>query len=402
MKRVFLLLFCLLLLVCSVAAAAPRYVFADLGQHGDILSGFFPSYLLNGVGYKLHDVKKGGNTTDFQVLVGEGYLQRLLWQDPATGSSRFISDGGDWTLDEALRYNVWTNELSLRFIQGFGQSPVVGKDLLTLIAYVNTRYEKYYGASSPLFLNIRGNVNEVLDDYRVDGKYDGSVYPELAGANNQFLGTELALSLKYDCMEDTLHTNDGYFVRVMAKYGPKFLNNFSGDGFADYFTVTGNLVTAKTLYNLTGDNGRSLLSVVLVDRANMSYTTGDAVPMFIQGDVSLGRKVRGYNTWTYNTEFTSVNNFDVRIAGPGLGLDQIAPRLNIFVDCGYGWGQMFNEKADKEYSNFLASTGFQIELSMFDMFDLGFEVNYLLTPGKEKYTEAGRRITTNATFFLDM
>lgn len=206
---------------------------------------------------------------------------------------------------------------------------------------------------------------------------------------------ELALSLKLDLMEDTLHTNDGLWSRVDLKYGPKALNS-TLSGFASYLTLTLNTVGAKTLLNVE-KNENSIFSIALVDRVNTSFTTGSSIPSFVSGPVSLGRKVRGFNTYTYATEFTVVNNLDLRIVGPGVGLDKIAPRVNLFFDMGYGWGKVFN--TEREEKNFLASTGIQVEMSFFDFIDLGYQVTYLLVD-KDKYTQPGK-ITTNFTFFLD-
>ena len=200
-------------------------------------------------------------------------------------------------------------------------------------------------------------------------------------------------------MKDTLHTNDGFWGRLDVKYGPKAINSFS-NGFADYITFTLNGVGAKTLLNVTDQSGKSLVSLILIDRMNASWTGGESVPSFIEGPVSLGRKVRGFNTYTYNTEFTAVNNLDLRITGPGLGLEKLAPRINLFVDCGYGWGRVLN--TDRLESNFLASVGVQVEMSFFDFIDLGYQINYLLVDIDKyaKYTQPGK-ITTNFTFFLD-
>ena len=388
MKKILCILLVFVFIVSGAIAGNIYYAFGDIGQHPDILMGFFPSYAYMGVGVKLPEIIEN-NTTDVQVLIGEGYLQRLLWQDKDSGENNY--DGGVWDKDSALRYNVWTNDLTFRFRQGFGVSPVSGKDLLLLTTGVNLKYERYYSGSEFGPFDIKGTMDGIINS-----DYDGKIYPELAGGGKSFLGTEIQANLKLDLMKDTLHTNDGFWARIDMKYGPKAINTFA-DGFADYITFTVNGVGAKTLYNLTNQNGESLVSFILIDRMNASWTGGESVPSFIQGPVSLGRKVRGFNTYTYNTEFTAVNNLDLRITGPGLGLEKLAPRINLFVDCGYGWGRVLN--TDRVEKNFLASVGVQVEMSFFDFIDLGYEVNYLLVD-KEKYTQPGK-ITTNFTFFLD-
>lgn len=386
MKKLIVVLLALIL-SCSLFASNLHFVLADIGQHPDFLGGFIPTYVLVGAGYKLPQLIEG-NTTDIRLLVGEGYSQRLMWLDIDRGENNYSSSV--WDKSSALRFNVWQNELSLRFIQGFLQSPVEGKDLLTLTASVSSRYERYYSSAKFAFFNIHGNLCDIVPE-----DYSGSIYPELNGRKD-YLGLEFGLSLKLDMMEDTIHTNNGIWSRIDIKYGPKVLNAFMS-GHGDYYSLVMNTVGAVTVKNFTNDSGKSYFSVTLIDRVNASYTSGSAVPSFVQGPVSLGRKVRGFNTYTYGTEYSVVNNFDIRLAGPGVGIDSIAPRVNLFIDCGYGWGKVFN--TTREEKNFLASVGAQFEVCFFDFIDLGWEVNVLLVD-KEKYTQPGR-VTTNFTFFLD-
>lgn len=384
MKKLFVIFLIFVLVTTTVFASKVNFVFGDMSQHPDILYGFFPSYLLLGAGYELPKIIDD-NTTELRLLIGEGYTQRLMWLDRDSGENNY--DNGKWDSLSALRFNSWTNELSLRFLQGFLKSPVPGKDLLLLTLSLNGRYEKYNSASHFAIFDIRGNL--FSDDYHA------RVYPELNGRKKEFLGLEFALSLKLDMMEDTLHTNDGFWARLDYKLGPKATNSFLS-GYASYSSLTLNAVGAKTVWELKkGD--KSMLSFTIVDRLNFNYTTGDAVPSFIIGPVSLGRKVRGFNTYTYQTEFTAVNNLDFRIVGPGIKTESIAPRVNLFFDVGYGWGTVFN--TDRSENNFLSSIGIQIEMSFFDFIDLGYQVSYLLCD-RTKYTEEGK-VTTNFTFFLD-
>ncbi len=385
MKKLIVVLL-VFLLSCSLFASNLHFVLADIGQHPDFLGGFIPTYVNLGVGYKLPELIDG-NTTDIRLLVGEGYSQRLMWLDIESGENNYSSI---WDKDSALRFNVWQNELSLRFIQGFFESPVKGKDLLTATVSLSSRYERYYSSSKFAFFNIHGNLDDI-----VPSDYSGVIYPELNGRKD-YLALEAGLSLKLDMMEDTIHTNNGVWSRLDIKYGPEALNDFAS-GHGDYYSLVMNTVGAVTVKNFTDESGKSYFSITLIDRVNASYTSGSAVPSFIQGPVSLGRKVRGFNTYTYATEYSVVNNFDIRFAGPDVAVDGIAPRINLFFDCGYGWGKVFN--TTREEKNFLSSIGAQLEVCFFDFIDLGWEVNVLLVD-KEKYTQPGR-VTTNFTFFLD-
>ena len=155
-------------------------------------------------------------------------------------------------------------------------------------------------------------------------------------------------------------------------------------------------MAAKTVFAYS-ENGKDMFTITLVDRGNVNWTDGSMVPVWAQGPVSLGRKVRGFNTWTYNTQFTAVNIFDVRFAGPNLGVKGIFPSVILFYDIGYGCGKYFNTQISE--GNFLMSTGVQVTVSFFDFIDLGYQVAYLFSG--EKFSEGTKKVVASFTFFLD-
>lgn len=383
-KKIMVTAVVLLLAVTSVFAAPLRFVFGDLGQHPEILMGFLPSYLLAGAGYRPVELIEG-DVTEIQLLAGLGYNQRKVWQDCLSG---------EVVKEDPIVYDVLETDWILRFVQGFGDSSVAGKDLLTITAGYEGKLE--FALDSMVKGQTRNNgiqsVIRSLDD-RI-GTYDGDIYPDLRG-NRTALGNVLALQLKYDEMDDRMTTTDGFVAKADLKWAPSFLNG-ALDGKADYYSLTLNAVAAKTVFAYS-ENGKDMFTITLVDRGNVNWTDGSMVPVWAQGPVSLGRKVRGFNTWTYNTQFTAVNNFDVRFAGPNLGVKGIFPRVNLFYDIGYGCGKYFNTQISE--GNFLMSTGVQVTVSFFDFIDLGYQVAYLFSG--EKFSEGTKKVVGSFTFFLD-
>ena len=383
-KKIMVTAVVLLLAVTSVFAAPLRFVFGDLGQHPEILMGFLPSYLLAGAGYRPVELIEG-DVTEIQLLAGLGYNQRKVWQDYLSGEVK---------KEDPIVYDVLETDWILRFVQGFGDSSVAGKDLFTITAGYEGKLE--FALDSMVKGQTRNNgiqsVIRSLDD-RI-GTYDGDIYPDLRG-NRTALGSVLALQLKYDEMDDRMTTTDGFVAKADLKWAPSFLNG-ALDGKADYYSLTLNAVAAKTVFAYS-ENGKDMFTITLVDRGNVNWTDGSMVPVWAQGPVSLGRKVRGFNTWTYNTQFTAVNNFDVRFAGPNLGVKGIFPRVNLFYDIGYGCGKYFNTQISE--GNFLMSTGVQVTVSFFDFIDLGYQVAYLFSG--EKFSEGTKKVVGSFTFFLD-
>lgn len=396
-KKLFLVIIAVFAVLSGAYASDFKFVFGDLGQHAEILAGFSPSYLKAGAGYtglSLID----GHTTEIDFLVGAGYNQRKVWQDPETGEVWQDMNAGTSLKEDVgpIIYDVLQSEWEIRFSQGFLDSTVENKDLLTLSVGYNGRFE----ASGDSFRKGSWRENGLegktqilsLDEYLGTNNYQGDVYPDLRG-NRQHLGTEFYLELKLDMMDDRKMYSNGFTASLEAEWGPGVLNS-ALDGKADYYSLTFNAVAAYTPFSFIED-GQHWFSITLIDRANINWTDGSEVPVYVQGPVSLGRKVRGYNTWTYNTQFTAVNNFDIRFAGPSWS--DIFPRVNLFLDVGYGCGDYFN--SDESGSNFLASTGIQMTVSFFDFIDLGYQISYLFTG--EKFTDGDANITTSFTFFLD-
>jgi len=387
MKKLITVLLVLCMALSMTFAGDISFVFGDLGQHPEILAGFLPSYLLAGAGYDGLSLIEG-NKTSIQLLVGAGYNQRKVWSSPELDSY--------WTerIPEPIIYDVIQTDWHLRFNQGFLESPVAGKDLITLTAAYKGKFE--INKDSMVMGKSRKNgfgspTVKALDTY-LGADYDGVIYPDLQG-NHQMLGTSFALTFKLDMMEDKMTRNDGFVLKAEAEYAPLVLNRALG-GKADFYSLTLNAVLAKTLY-VYENGGKDYFSIVAIDRANVNWTDGSAVPVYAQGPVSLGRKVRGHNTWTYGTNLSVVNNFDIRLAGPVYF--GFFPRINLFVDIGYGAGNYFNTK--NSASNFLASTGIELTISVFDFIDLGYQIAYNFAG--DKYTAGNDKIVTSVTFFLD-
>lgn len=383
MRKTIAIVLILTMSVLTLAAVPVRFIFADLNQHTELLSGFLPTYTLIGAGFDLSGESE--NTSELQTLLGGGFVQRHVWQDPYSGEvNEKYNDG------RGITYDVIQSDVMLRYIKGFMD------DRLSLRFGLEGKFEKNQdsfktekNASLNTFLNAE------------DGVYSGDIYPDLTG-NRMSLGAILNLRIKLDLMDDTLVTSDGFETYFDVHYAPGFLNSFDGFGRSDFYSLSLNAVAARTLYELKTDSWR-WFSIVLIDRANVNWTDGKDVPVYAQGAVSLGRKVRGYNTNTYNMQFTAVNNLDVRLALPPLGTDQIRPRINLFLDLGYGAGEYSNTElhaSDMDMNQqFLGSVGAQFEMSFWDMIDLGYQIAYVFNG--DKFSQPGNCIKTSFTFFLD-
>ncbi len=406
MKKTLLVILIFFVVLGSVFAGDFKFLFTELDQHPEILSGFLPTLTAVGTSYEGFEFIPG-NLTQLQVTIGGGYTQRVVFQSPSNGVPLIANQG----IYDCIQFR-W----NLKLLQGFGSSWVEGKDLVTVYAGYEGRYEVNTDSMVVGAKRYRGYADEgtkergvtaitSLDDWFSSfddaSKTDNPIYPDLANDYKAFMNN-FYLGVKLNGMDDKMVTTDGFLTELKLQFAPSFLNKK-----ASYYSITLNAVAATTLYELkSSKSSNNVFSVVIIDRVNVNWTDGSKVPIYAQMPVSLGRKVRGFSTNSYNTNFTVVNNLDIRFAGPEPFIDGIFPRLNVFFDVGYYAGDYFNTKIsaksqaeDLGLKRVLCSVGAQLEMSFFDFIDLGFQVSYLINGDNLRNPE--QNVITGATFFLD-
>ena len=379
------------LIAFSAAASDWTPLITNLDTHPEVLWGICPMYIEGGVSYDGFEFIEDRETR-IQLIVGGGYGQRKLWQNPTTGEST----ASEWV--QPLTYDVGYVNWAVRFIQGFWDSPWdPGSDLLQIMFAYEGRYE--YNTDSLAVGQLKSNYGnpsmvESLDQFFHAG--DSSVYPDLQG-NRQFLATNLHLGLTLDLMTDTIIKNDGIRINLDFNWSPYALNS-ALDGKADFYSITFNALGAKTLYSITDENW-DWFSIQVLDRIFINWTSGSMIPVYAQNNGSLGRQVRGFADFSMNREFAVVNNFEFRFTGPMLGTKLLYPRLSLFVDVGYGMGRYYNTDWNPS-GDFVASTGASISITLIDAIDLGVSAIYLIEG--ENYAKGPGSFVTEFFFFLDL
>ena len=404
MKKALAVILIISFICLSVFAGDVKFLFKDLDQHSELLFGFLPTLIQAGASYEGLELIPE-NLTQIQLSLAGGYTQRSVFQHPDTGEP----------LKDLIQiYDVIQIRWDLEFLQGLGESPVEGKDLFTVYAGLQGRWEKAVdslllsggGIPKPADINRdRGTSGKIPvqsidrwfeDKGAVSSRENSPIYPDFA--LNGKVSNVLYTGIKLNTMDDRWTANDGILAEARVLWSPGFINNKSS-----YLGFWASGVWGKTLYEMKANNGRNLFSVVILDRVRFSWLDGTLIPVYAQSSFSLGRNVRGFNSNSYNSNFSAVNSLEVRLAGPEILIHGVFPRLNVFVDMGYGWGNYMNTghgsveavKAD----NFLASVGAQLEMDFFDMIDLGIQVAYLIKGTNLR--KPATNIQIGATFFLD-
>ncbi|MGD1822985.1 MAG: hypothetical protein ACPKM0_09535 [Pleomorphochaeta sp.] len=351
-----LTLFCVLLVFVSsfTFSSDYKFLFGAIGMHEDQLGGIGPTYLNLGIGQTDITLIED-NTTEIQYYLGGGTEKRTMWNSTTDGSNGV----NDVTLD-LIRVD-WKARLN----QGFFD------DVLT----ASVAYDGIY------------------EYFKSGAEIDNSYYPDLESDNN--LGTYFTGDLKLNFMVDDMFVQDGFLADAEFTYAPLALNSIFG--MSDFYSANLELNFAKTLHvSKAYDTGRNLFSLVLVDRVVANYTDGDCVPTYFRKEISLGRKVRGFSSYSYNNKLTFVNNLDFRISVYELDeikFARIFPRFNFFVDVGYGMLEYVN--TSKEENNLIASTGVQATICVSDFASIGYQFAYILK-GENYATES----STNGSLVL--
>lgn len=351
----FILLACLLPLSLS---ASWSFAYDSWDGHPRIAAGLVPTGIRAGL---VNDELSlfADWETDFYLLGKVGYQERLVWQIPVSGSPLMANP----LVYDQLLFD-WTLGLN-----------------------------QYFGASQKhsLFFGYRGSYEKALDSMIVGNTLDSGtvqslssffaggdlIYGQLSG-----IGTNIGFAYHYNDLDDSYTTSDGYAASALLWFGPMLLNTN-----ASYARLEGEVRAAKTLLTLT-ESGKNLYSIVLADRLNMSGVFGSAIPLSVQQTTSLGSKVRGFGSFQYPTDFSIANQFDLRFNGPEPFVSGLFPRLVLFFDIGYGWGELYNTSLAE--SGLIASAGVSVTFAIRSYMDIGYEMAYLLAG--ENYEYPGARM----------
>ncbi len=353
MKKIIFLLIITIIAGTSSFAGDFSFAFEDARFHSDLLFGFAPVYVRAGVDYTGWEFIED-QRTDFYIIGGGALISSDIWTD-MEGLPYYPSsiDNTSEAFDENNSYSKWQGDFSLKLKQGFIQEPNRDKAFLA-------GYAKYaFHLTSP-----HENFDETVADSVFLTGLD-SAYPDKAGTMTNVLQAGVELDRL-----DSGDVYDGFWADCSVKWAPFWLAN-TIYGTSSFVNINLTVEGYYSLLDLKRKNSElELLGIYLADRVQVDYTTGSAIPQFYQESPALGTKMRGFESNSMGTEFTAVNNFDVRFYGIEF-IDNTNPLINLFFDMGYFAGRYFNtEYRDK--GKFICSTGFEVALNIIDFAQVGY------------------------------
>jgi hypothetical protein len=316
----------------------------------DILSGMVPTYLQAGIAYDGIELIDGNKTT-LKVLLGGARTSYTLWTDPVGDPLNVVPADLDM-----LKFAFWQADLKARLDQ-----ELMGN--LDAYAEWNTVW------ALPIE-NSGGTVSTILDSGT-----SAAAYPDKDGM--------LAIILKIGVLYDTVqkgHMKEGIEADLSFSAAPALLLN-ELIGKTDFYQANLTIEGFFPLYTIPmeGDAENQWLSLYIADRIQADYVWGSAVPQLFQNSPSLGRKMRGFEAASLGVNFTAVNNFEIRAAGPELILSGTSfgyPRIHIFTDLGYCQGNYYNTATFGDM--IAASAGVEAAIDIFNFLDVGYRYGFIL------------------------
>ena len=338
MRKRTLALVGILILVNSLIFGEWVALYEGWEGHPRIGGGLIPTSLSIGLAHQW------ATRTELHISGNAGYHERLLWQDPISGSIRSSNP---------LIYDHM--DLNL----GVGVMQRVGKHRVSATIAMN--FER------PLDSIITDTVLESGKVLPLDDWDPGTVYGQIDGW--KFIASA---GYHYDGLTDTRTSGQGIRGSLVASHT-------LGVG---TWSIIGDAVGMMTVYEQK-DEGRNLFSIVLADKLIATYVFGSTITLTEQERTSFGSKIRGFGTFQYPTSFSIANQFDIRINGPEAIYKGIFPRLDLFVDVGYGIGYVGNSTVWAD--GFLASAGGSLFFTLGPVMDFGYQMAYLLAGDNPEY-----------------
>ncbi len=377
-KRILLVLIISIFLIGSLFAEGIEIVFGGVKMYPDFWKGPTPTYLEGGIAYNFGNVVNDKDTK-LSGVIGGGYIQREQYRD---------FDGKKYNpLDKkSVIYDFATVLWRLSYIQEFLSSSYSDAPLLTTTVGYEGRWEK---ALEPYDTTKHSKVLNLL----------GYGYADASGCgdSHMFLSNSILADLELNMHRDTGTFQQGLWGKFSTVISPNFLNN-ALTGSANFGSLRLDLVGSYTPYQLRSKKGLNYFSVTLIDRFSIQGIIGSRVPSyFIENKSTMGYKVRGYEKTSYNSRLSFVNNLEIRLNAPDMGVLNLFPRLIFFNDLGYGL--LGYTSGDKNGTSFIGSIGTALTISIFDKFDIGYQVAY--TFGERKYKKPNSRLYHGLVMGLD-
>ncbi len=369
------------MLVLSLSLLAPAIVAADGVEF--VVNGLkLNSAIIPGIPLPLGvdatvNIPLTGTGLFFTFRGAAGYEDRLILRDAVTGApiaKPASPDNIHWFMYPNVEADAG---LSLRFTDREPDGSGVRTEIFTL---GRMRYENSQNSlGTTTFPDANGLVA-------------GSVIAGI-GADSTFT--------------DAARMKSGYSGELSVEYAPTLLAFAGGTDF-----VRANIKTKGylPLVSLTKADERRNVSVYAAWMATADYAMGNKIPLYVLTTFGgrllrdgIGKSVRGYQNWGYESPLKAAMSAEIRAVGPALfGVPSIRPMVYAFGDCGM-YTRLDRAGALSDKSGLVFSTGAGANIGFFDFAYFGVRAGYkipMADPLYLTYFSDGRKFFWDVTFLL--
>lgn len=207
---------------------------------------------------------------------------------------------------------------------------------------------------------------------------------------------------------DETRMRSGYSGEVSLEYAPPVFAILGG---TDFFRANIKTTGYQPLVSL-GDASRPLArsSVYAAWMATADWVSGKNLPHYaltgfggreLRG--GIGRSVRGYQNWGYESPLKAAMSAEVRAVGPAIfGVASLRPMAYIFGDSGFFSG-LYKAGTLEQQGGIVFSSGAGLNLGLLDFAYLGARAGYrfpVTDPLGSYYYDSGSRFFWDITFLL--
>jgi len=278
----------------------------------------------------------------------------------------------------------------------------VGIERLEL--YLEPAFNQRLSASIPLSLYAGVRTRFRQNFAYENAAFAGSTYfPDRSGV----LVNALRIGLRLESVDTERSHRDrkGVDAGAMVEWAPPFLGNrIYGEPDFLRLNLAGRFYVP--LYDAAPDRDRNLFNISFADQILLDWLTGKTVPIHAQAEVGgfapddgLGGIVRGFEARSKPSLLKIVNNAEVRLIGPAIGLPSLLPVLTAFVDAGVYSGfvsEGFSFPSGP--SGLIASAGATVGLHVLDITQFGFTVAVPLAGSRADERPVGMEIAIGLHF----
>lgn len=287
-----------------------------------------------------------------------------------------VARPGDLPLDAVLRLRGGYEDLRLVRDELTGD-PNEAPSSLGKYYYMSPNFQWAAGLVQAILPKEGGNLLEAFLFYR--GRY-GIFGQDLSTAvfsdARSYFGSSLLAGLAYNqVVRDSRRVKSGIGAEISAEAGPGFLNAQT-----DFWRLSAQGEFYSPLVSIGRQDSAklNLFSVYLAGYLAADYAGGKDVPIWVMQSFggrnirkSLGSRIRGFPSMSYDSSLKVAANGEIRILGPALfGIEWCMPTVYIFCDTGYYEG--FAHSATKSGARgSISSAGLGLNIDILDFAFLG-------------------------------